>query len=198
MLASDLWWLPKNADWIDEVRSLGAAAGWERFTSLANCQMDFLRTERLDKLARNRFGDSPPLGTTLPAVRLAILGSSMVSNLIPAIRVAFMRRGLWAQVYTNPFGQYLQDLMDPASALHAFKPNAVLFAFDARHALGKMDASRDAAAAERAIEDAAGHCRQVWDMARQAFACPVIQQTVLPVFPGLLGSYELRLPGSPL
>ncbi|HEX2760335.1 MAG TPA: hypothetical protein VHM27_07465, partial [Rhizomicrobium sp.] len=69
--------------------------------------MNFLRTERLDKLARNRFGDGPPPGMTLPPVRLAILGSSMVSHLIPAIRVAFMRRGLWAQVYTNPFGQYL-------------------------------------------------------------------------------------------
>ena len=111
MLASDLWWLPKNADWSDEIRALGATpgAGWDRFTSLANCQMDFLRTERLDKLAQGRFGGSSPPGMTLPAVRLAILGSAMVSHLVPAIRVAFMRRGMWAEVYTNPFGQHLQE-----------------------------------------------------------------------------------------
>jgi len=197
MPASDLWWLPKNANWSDEVRSLGPAAEWNRFTTLANCQLDFLRTERLDKLARKRFADTAPPGVTLPTVRLAILGSAMVSHLIPAIRVAFMRRGFWAEVYTNPFGQYLQDLMDPGSALHAFKPNVVFFAFDARHALGKANAARDAATAERAVEDAAGHCRQVWDMARRAFACPVIQQTILPLFPALLGSNEHRLPGSP-
>ncbi len=199
MLASDLWWLPENADWTGEIRALGAApaAGWDRFMSLANCRMDFLKTERLDKLARNAFGDGPPPGITLPAVRLAVLSSSMVSHLIPAIRVAFMRRGIWAEVYTNEFGQYLQDLADPNSALHAFKPNAILFAFDARHALGRMDASRDAAAAERVVEDAAAQCRQVWEMARQAFACPLIQQTILPIFPALAGNNEHRLPGSP-
>ena len=197
MSVSDLWWLPENAQWSDEIRALGASPGWDRFTALANCQMDFLRTERLDKLARNRFGDSPPAGTTLPPIRLAILGSSMVSHLIPAIRVAFMRRGLWAEVYTNPFGQYLQDLMDPGSELHAFKPNVVLFAFDARHALGKTSAARDAAASDRAIEDAADHCKQVWEIARQAFACPLIQQTIPPLFPDLMGNNEHRLPGSP-
>jgi FkbH-like protein len=197
MSVSDLWWLPENAQWGEEIRALNADAGWDRFTTLANCRMDFLRTERLDKLARKNFGDRPPPGLTSPVVRLAILGSSMVSHLIPAIRVAFMRRGMWAEVYTNPFGQYLQDLMDPASALHAFKPNLVLFAFDARHALGKINAAQDAATADRVVEDAAGHCRQVWDMARQAFACPIIQQTVLPIFPAFLGSNEHRLPGSP-
>jgi FkbH-like protein len=199
MSASDLWWLPKNADWNNDVRSLSAdpAAGWDRFTALANCRMDFLKTERLDKLARSRFGETSPQGGALPPVRLAILGSSMIAHLIPAIRVAFMRRGIWAEVYTNPFGQYLQDLMDPASALHAFKPDVVLFAFDARHALGKAGAFRDAAACERAVEEAASHCRHVWEMARRAFACPVIQQTILPLFPGLLGSNEHRLPGSP-
>jgi len=197
MSVSDLWWLPENAQWSDEIRALGASPGWDRFTALANCRMDFLRTERLDKLARKSFGDNPPSGVTAPAVRLAILGSSMVSHLIPAIRVAFMRRGLWAEVYTNPFGQYLQDLMDPGSELHAFKPNVVLFAFDARHALGKTSAARDAAASDRAIEDAADHCKQVWEIARQAFACPLIQQTILPLFPGLMGNNEHRLPGSP-
>lgn len=197
MSVTDLWWLPKNADWSDEIRALGENPGWDRFTALANCRMDFLRTERLDKLARGAFAQSPPPGAKSPCVRLAILGSSMVSHLIPAIRVAFMRRGLWADVYTNSFGQYLQDLMDPGSALHAFKPNVILFAFDARHVLGKISAARDAAASGRAVEDAADHCRQIWDMARKAFACPLIQQTVLPVFPGLIGNNEHRLPGSP-
>ena len=198
MLASDLWWLPENADWSAQIRALGAAPAveWDRIAALANCRMDFLRTERLDKLARSKLGNGPPPETVLPVVRLAILGSCMVSHLIPAIRVAFMRRGMWAQVYTNPFGQYLQDIADPDSALHAFKPDAVLFALDARHALGKIDASRDATASDRAVEDAAGRCEEVWDMARRAFSCPVIQQTILPLFPGLLGNNEHRLPGS--
>src|SRR5690606_12261580 len=111
MLASDLWWLPENADWNVQIRALGSAPApeWADITALANCRMDFLRTERLDKLVRSKFGEGPHPQTVLPVVRLAILGSCLVSHLIPAIRVAFMRRGIWAQVYSNPFGQYLQD-----------------------------------------------------------------------------------------
>ena len=37
---------------------------------------------------------------------------------------------------------------------------------------------------------------ECWRLARDAFRCPVIQQTVLPVFQPLLGSNEHRLPGS--
>lgn len=38
--------------------------------------------------------------------------------------------------------------------------------------------------------------RQGWHRAREAFGCPIIQQTLLPVLPQLLGSNEHRLPGS--
>ncbi len=197
MPASHLWWLPQNTDWNEEFRSASAAASveWSALARLANFQMDLVRTERLDALARRKFGDDkamPPV-----EIRLAILGSCMVSHLVPAIRVAFLRRGIRALVYTNPFGQYLQDLADPNSALHEFKPNAVLFAFDARHMLGKIAPARDAAASDRLIEDAVVRSRDLWDMARRAFSCPVIQQTILPVLPGLLGNNEHRLPGSP-
>ncbi|MEO7054893.1 MAG: HAD-IIIC family phosphatase, partial [Rhizomicrobium sp.] len=197
MPASHLWWLPQNTDWNEEFRSVSAAPSveWSALARLANFQMDLVRTERLDTLARRKFGD----GTAMPPVeiRLAILGSCMVSHLVPAIRVAFLRRGIRAQVYTNPFGQYLQDLADPNSPLHDFKPNAVLFAFDARHMPGKIAPARDAAASDRLIEDAAVRSKDLWDMARRAFSCSVIQQTILPIFPGLLGNNEHRLPGSP-
>jgi len=146
MPASHLWWLPQNTEWNEEFRAIGAAPSveWSALARLANFQMDLLRTERLDALVRRKFSDdaaAPPVD-----IRLAVLGSCMVSHLVPAIRVAFLRRGIRAQGYTNPFGQYLQDLADPNSALHEFKPNAVLFAFDARHMLGKIAPARDAAA----------------------------------------------------
>jgi len=199
MFASRLWWLPESPSWNDEFRSVGAMAAvkWDSLAGLANFQMDFVRTERLDTLAQRLFGDDPPSGTAGPPVRLAILGSSTVAHLIPAIRVGLLRRRIWAKIYTNPYGQYLQDLIDPKSALHEFKPTVVLFAFDARHALGKIDPSMDAAASHRVIEGVADQYRDLWAMARRSFACSVIQQTILPVFPTLLGNNEHRLAGSP-
>ena len=142
-------------------------------------------------------GTSPPSGIAGPPIRLAVLGSSTLAHLIPAIRVGLLRRRIWAKVYTNPYGQYLQDLIDPKSALHQFKPTVVLFAFDARHALGKCNPSTDAAASDRIIEGIVDQYEDLWAMARRAFSCSVIQQTILPVFPALMGNNEHRLPGSP-
>jgi FkbH-like protein len=194
-----LYWLPENPGWNDALRAVGAAdqGGWDALTALANCRMDFMQTERLDKAAQRRFGDAPPTELAAPPVRLAILGSSTVAQLQPAIRVGLLRRRIWATTYTSPYGQYLQDLLDPNSGLHAFKPTVVLFAFDARHALGKFDADMDQASADRLVDDIAEQFRGHWELARRSFSCAVIQQTILSVFPALLGNNEHRLPGSP-
>ncbi len=199
MFASRLWWLPESPNWNDEFRSLSGSAdiNWESLSGLANFQMDFVRTERLDNLAQRLFGDGPPAGIAGPPIRLAILGSSTLAHLIPAIRVGLLRRRIWAKIHTNPYGQYLQDLIDPTSALHQFKPTVVLFAFDARHALGQIDPAMDVAASDRVVESIVDQYGDLWAMARRAFSCSVIQQTVLPVFPTLLGNNEHRLPSSP-
>ena len=199
MLASQLWWLPANPDWNSEFQSLNAQAAveWDSLARLANCRIDFVRTERLDNLLKRRFAEAPPSGAAGQPVRLAILGSPTLSHLAPAIRVALLRRRIWSQVYVNPFGQYLQELLDPASGLNAFRPNVILFAFDARHALGKADPAMDAASAARLVEDAVAQQKELWERAQQTFSCAVIQQTLLPVLPSIFGSNEHRLPGSP-
>ena len=50
--------------------------------------------------------------------------------------------------------------------------------------------------ADTAFEDAQGRIQECWRIAQEAFRCPVIHQTPLPVHPSLLGSNEHRLPGS--
>ena len=101
------------------------------------------------------------------------------------------------KTYEGDYGQYLQELTDPASALHAFKPDAVLFAFDAHHLLRGASAGLEAEQADALPKATLAQLRECWRHAREAFRCQVIQQTVLPVFPALLGSNEHRLPGSP-
>jgi FkbH-like protein len=46
------------------------------------------------------------------------------------------------------------------------------------------------------IEAVIGEIEQCWKLGQDSFACPIIQQTILNVFPSLLGSNEHRLPGS--
>ena len=54
---------------------------------------------------------------------------------MPAIRVAGLRRRLLIDAFCGTYGQYRQDLLDPASALRKFAPQTVLFLLTAREAL---------------------------------------------------------------
>ncbi len=193
-----LYWLPELADWRARVRAIPSdpARAWDEGVALANARIDFIRTNALDEMVRNAMGDEKPANLIGKPIRLAILGSCTFSHLHGGIRVAAMRRGMQAQVYENEYGQYWQELADPESALHAFKPTAVLLALDAHHLAAGVSASMEEADAAAALREMIGQIRECWRMIREAFACQIIQQMPLPVHPPLLGNNEQRLAGS--
>ena len=197
---TQLNWLPLDPLRRERLRALRAStepseAAWNEAVSLANTRLDFTATNALDAAVRALFKAAPAELATKP-VRLAVLGSSTLSHLLPAIRVAGLRRGIWIDTYENDYGQYRQELADQGSALHAFQPNLVLLALDAAHLAATVHAGLSAEDADAALEQVTGHLTQCWHLAREAFQCPVVQQTALPVHPPLLGGNEHRLPGS--
>jgi len=186
----DLYWLPEPVDWKKSVSAPHQAAElWPHLVQLANARLDFVKTNQLDHLLQRSFPDEPPPGLAAKPIRLAILASSTVNHLLPGLRIAALRRGLYAQIFLPEYGQYRQELLDPSSALHRFSPNVVLFAMDTRHLIGEMDGAADPNAAEKAISRLA----ELWQTAKSAFGCQLLQQTLLPVFPALIGSNEHRL-----
>ena len=193
-----LYWLPEIEDWRARLRALGnnPEAAWDEAVALANSRIDFIRTNALDQIITRVFGDTPPKNLATKPVRLALLGSSTLAHLHSAIRIAGLRRGLWISIYENDYGQYWQELTDPASALHGFKPNAVLFALDPHHLAAGVGSALDRAEAQRSFEEVRDRIRECWRLAREAFRCPVVHQLPLPVQPCLLGNNEHRLPGS--
>jgi FkbH-like protein len=194
---TDLHWLPTIPDWRQRLRTLPAdpATAWATAVSLANARLNFVLTNALDETVR-RLLPAGPDGLATKKVRLAVLGSSTLAHLLPAIRVAGLRRGIWIDTYENDYGQYLQELSEPDSALHEFQPTAVLLALDAYHMTAGVTAGMDADSADAALEEMKGRIAEAWRLARDAFRCPIIQQTILPVHLPLLGNNEHRLPGS--
>ena len=194
---TDLHWLPTIPDWRLRLRALGtdSATAWDEAVALANGRINFVLTNALDEATRRTFPTAPKGLATKPE-RLAVLGSSTLTHLLPAIRVAGLRRGIWVDTYEADYGQYLQELADPESGLHAFEPTAVLLALDAYHLTAGVTAGMDEAPANIALEEAQSHIRETWKLARDAFKCPVIQQAALPVHLPILGLNEHRLPGS--
>jgi FkbH-like protein len=193
-------WLPDIADWrarAQALPSLPVAAAWEEAVALAGARLDFVRTRQLDQVMRRAFSDTPPPGLGTRPLRLAVLGSSTLTHLLPGIRVGAVRRGLFVTTYENDYGQYFRELTDHTSALHDFQPDVVLLALDAHHLAAGMTATLDQTEADAALAAVKVRIAEAWRLVREAFRCPVIHQTPLPVHLPILGSNEHRLPGSP-
>ena len=194
MALTDLAWLPVEADWSERLKAAGEA-DWPALVLLARARLDPLATGRLDRLLRRRFPEPPPSGLAAPAIRLAVLGSSTLAHLVPAIRVSALRRGLHVTVHEGEYGQYRQELMQSAPELAEFRPDVVLLCLDARHLAAGLPAGADEAEAERVLAATLGDLAQVWQAA-QAMGATVIQQAALPVLPKLMGDNEHRLGAS--
>jgi FkbH-like protein len=193
-----LYWLLPDANFrskLKQISSAGAEA-WQAVIALANTRLDFTGTNALDAVIRKLFGAESPQGLATKEVRLAILSSSTTTHLLPAIRVAAARRGVYLTTYENDYGQYLAELANKHSALHSFGPTAVLFTFDAQHIVRRVHATQTRTEVDGGISEVLTEMKQCWQLARDSFACPIIQQTVLNVFPSLMGGNEHRLAGS--
>jgi FkbH-like protein len=190
-MAVQLHWLPEPpSTWGDTLGELKSASSgltsWTSLTRLAGHNIDFVQTLRLDRVLLRLFPSAPPELATKP-IKLAVLASSTTGHLVPGIRTGGLRRGIWTQVYEGGYGQYWQELTDTSSDLHVFRPDTLLLAFDAHHLFGAPDSTVDSA-----LQTAAS----CWKIARESFACTIIQQSVLPVLPSLLGNNEHKLPES--
>ena len=198
MFTAELSWLPPMPEgWSASLKAVGETAdpnAWKSLAALAAFRLDPLATIRLDRRLRKLFKAAPPPKLATKQVRLAILASSTVDHLLPALRVAALRRDIWLDIHTGDYGQYSRELVDTSSDLHEYKPDTVLFALDAHHLLAGFDAG--AADAEARFAQVCDNLVHHWRLARQAFNGPVLQQAVLPVFPRLFGNNEHRLAGS--
>jgi len=196
-LSASLFWLSEDPTWGEKYQAASSAntPAWELMVGLANHQLDMLRTNRLDKLLRRAFAE-PPIALRFKPIRLALLSSSTLDHLPPAIRVAGLRRNLWIDVYAGDYGQYQQELIDTQSALHRAAPDEVLFAFDHAHLFGGANPGMSSSDALALIDSTADRIAGLWQLSKERLGAHVIQQTVLPTAPPLLGTNEHRLAGS--
>ena len=166
----------------------------ERLASLARYRLGHLETLQLDR-ALGRLTPEPGSGFTV--VRLAILASSTVDHLSPAIRVAGLRRRLMIDVHIGPYGQYRQDLLDRQSSLHQFAPQFVLFSITARDTLAGVPLAATTAEVDETIARSIDELCLLWRKGRDNFNATIIQQTFLDVTKSVFGSYDRLVPGAP-
>ena len=194
MRLADLYWLPATGDIAERIRQLRAdrTLRWGDLVALANCRLDFVQTNQLDRALQRWPAEDGPISR----LKLALLSSSTVNHLLPGCRVAALRRNLYLQTFVGDYAMYLADLQDEGSALHQYGPDVLLCAFHAQHLIGNPDPALPPRDADALLDQAVDRIVQVWRLIRQRFRAQVIQQTVLPVRSLIVGSNEHRLRGS--
>jgi FkbH-like protein len=191
-------WLPVPPDFrVDlgiAMETPDATESLERLACLAGYRLEYPETLQLDR-ALGRLTLEP--GSAFTAVRLAILASSTVNHLSPAIRVAGLRRRLMIDVHIGTYGQYRQDLLDPHSSLLQFAPQVVLFSITARDTIAGMPLTATTAEVYETIARSIQELRLLWQKAREKFNATIIQQTFLDITEPIFGSYDRLVPGAP-
>lgn len=198
----DLHWLPDNPRWAEQLAAVAPVNGdhatlWSMVVALARNRLSAIQTIQLDRRRAKVLSHLPEELANKP-VRLAILGSSTVDHLASGIRVGGLRRSIWIDTYTPDYSQYAQELINPASDLHTFAPNAVLFALDAHHLMQGVELTATPDSVSTTLNDILDRLESQWATARRTFSAQVLQNVPLPVFLPLLGNNEHRLAGSRL
>jgi hypothetical protein len=198
----ELYWLPAPPeDWRRRMQLLAASAqderAWNEAVALANYRLNFQLTNALASVVAQLFGPHTPAALQSKPERLAILSSSTTTHLLPALRVGALRRGIWLDTYENEYGQYRQELLNPKSSLWTFAPTTALFCLDAEHVAGAAKGCVSREESARRSEQFVDSLEGLWRIAREGLACNVLQQTIMPRLPSLIGSNEHRYPASP-
>jgi FkbH-like protein len=197
--ALGLDWLPVAEGFDATIRRIRRDGDPERrcsdLLSLACRRIDFLQAAILDR-ELSRLSAEAPIVLSLARARLTILSSSTIDHLLPSIRVASLRRGLWVECRAGAYGMVRQELADPAGGTLRHS-DFVLIALDAASVLPRLDpADRDAA--REAVARAATEMVQIWRAARErSGGAAVIQQLVLEREPALFGNLDAVTPGAP-
>ena len=194
-------WLPDPVDFRQSLKSAVAAEQaderMDRLSAIARLRLGFVETIQVDNALTGIVREATAGTLTgFPRIRLGVLATSTIDHLLPAIRVAGLRRRLLVDVYAGSFGQYRQELMNPDSALHAFKPELILLSLTCREAIAGVPLTASAEEAERAVAATIDDLRGLWRRARET-SRRGHSAVLLDVSEPLFGGYDRMVPGAP-
>jgi FkbH-like protein len=196
-----LYWLPYRPDFREVLKTLKksqspAAEKLKVLRDLANHNLDFTETNRLDNRLQKVLWElkETPLGFS--RIKLAILSSSTAEHLPPSIRVAALRRGLLAEIYVAPYAQYTQEILNPQSQFYEFAPDAVLLALNYHDVAVNIPLTATAEEVKEQVENTVNSWVSLWERITANLNTMVIQETMVVPPECLFGDYDNLVPAS--
>lgn len=132
---------------------------------------------------------APPSKRT---ARLALVGSYTITQMVPMLQLAALRRGIDLHVYEGSYGQFRQEIIDPGSNLYRFAPDFVVIAVHNRDV--QLPAYSDSP--ERDVDSELARWQSLWSVISERSPARIIQHNfaIPPEVP--FGHLSTRLPGS--
>ena len=146
----------------------------------------YARTQRqIDEIAAH----AP---AALREARIAVLGSSTTSLLIPVLRALCYRDGILATFHEGAFGAFRQEILERGGVLASFKPTIVIIAPHWRDLELPPVGPDESLGIARGIVD---EYRALWSALHAACDCHVIQHTFDLPADEAAGLLSVQLPG---
>ena len=128
--------------------------------------------------------------------RIAVVGGVTIDYLRRAIACAVAAEGVFPVTYQATFGSYVQDILDPASALHAFAPDLIVIAPSHRDLIAPLPIAATAAETDAALEPAVALFRKLW-ASLAARNIRIIQHLLVPPVARYRGPADRLAPAAP-
>ncbi len=191
-------WLPRTKNFRQSLQSavsLGHShERIEKLAWLAGHKLGFLETVQLDRT----LGDATSIEAEgFTSLRVALVGSKTLPQLVPGIRVSGLRHRFLIDVHTGNYGQYRQEVLLPTSSLHDFAPQIVLLSLTADDVLGNIPLASTAPHVESVLANAIAELRNLWRSIRTSLNASVVQQTFLDHSLPIFGSFDRLAPAAP-
>jgi len=200
-MMGSLDWLPKPPEnWQEQLDASGRvsepATRLERLWPLSRYRLDVPQTLSLHRNFRAGLEQTGHAIGGFTTLRAAILASSTVEHLIPFIELAAFRRRIILEVYTGVYGQYRQEIINPGSELHRFRPDVVTFALDAAAVPPQGNLLVSPEELNEMIQAQIGELSVLWEaVSRKGWT--VIQQNIVVPTRAVLGHLDAGVPGTP-
>jgi FkbH-like protein len=193
----DLAWLtPAPDSFTAQCRALTPDAS-DLGTTLKDLASHALDEKQCNLLSRtlSRLRKSGAELTGLTPLKIGLVSNSTTDFVLPGLAVACLRYGFDADFVTAPYGQVIQEALDPASTINRARPDLVLLALDyrgmpLRSALGDPDAEA------KAVELAVSQMTSIRNGLRLHGGCVCIAQTLARPPESLFGNLDLAVPGT--
>lgn len=196
---NSLYWLPKHPDFGKAIAQEYKNIEDQLFhcRDLVRHNLDFNQIRRIDRRLEKLFTVLKPDCCGLPTVKVAILAASTVDHLLPAIRVAALRRGLIVSFYVAPYQQYRQEILDDSSFLYKFAPDVVILAFNANEVNLRLLLESSVNEVNTALEELLEEWVQLWHIINTKLQAVVLHQTIVIPVERLFGQYDAIVPATP-